>query len=167
MVTMTLRRRLKNYEPLIAILLFILLFVGYRMFARGSLDFTEAMLDFMAGFFIIFGTFKALKLPKFVEAYRMYDVVAAHSNIYAYIYPFIEVSLGLAFLFRFDIVPVAWITLCLMIINSIGAWHGARDPHIKMCACLGTVFKIPMSYVTLGEDVLMGAMAVMVLLAYM
>ena len=162
---MTFAKRLKLYEPLMIIIGLILLFVVYRMFARGSFDITEAMIDFMAGFFIVFGTFKALKLPKFVEAYRMYDVLAAHSNIYAYIYPFIEISLGLAYLFRFEIVPISWITLCLMAINSIGAWHGARDKRIKMCACLGAVFKIPMSYVTLGEDVVMATMAAMVLLA--
>jgi hypothetical protein len=33
------------------------------------------------------------------------------------------------------------------------------------CACLGTVFKLPMTYVTVVEDLLMVAMAAVMLLA--
>ena len=35
-----------------------------------------------------------------------------------------------------------------------------------MCACLGVVFKIPMTYVTLTEDLLMGTMAFVMLIKY-
>jgi hypothetical protein len=122
------------------------------------------MIDFMAGFFLVFGAFKLIKLSAFAEAYAMYDVIAKRAKAYGYIYPFVEIALGLAFLLRFEIVAVAWITLGLMIINSFGAYNGIRDKKVLMCACLGTVFKLPMSYVSLGEDLLMATMAVMIIL---
>lgn len=124
------------------------------------------MIDFMAGFFIVFSGFKLIKLSAFVEAYAMYDVITKRVKVYGYIYPFIELGLGLAFLFRFQIDTVAWITLVLMIVNSIGAYNGIRDKKILMCACLGTVFKLPMSFVTLGEDTLMALMALVIILGF-
>ena len=46
-----------------------------------------AMNDFMAGFFIVFGAFKIINLPSFVEAYQKYDLIARRSRAYAYAYP--------------------------------------------------------------------------------
>jgi hypothetical protein len=86
------------------------------------------------------------------------------SKIYAHIYPFIEIALGLAFLFRFEVIFVSWITLLLMSVNAVGAYRGIRDKKVLMCACLGTVFKLPMSYVSLGEDLLMAVMALFIIL---
>ena len=135
-----------------------------KAMALNNFSTASMMLDFMAGFFLVFGAFKVAKLSAFAEAYQMYDIVAKRSKLYAHIYPFIEIALGLAFLLRYEIVAVAWITLGLMIVNSFGAYNGIRDKKVLMCACLGTVFKLPMSYVSLGEDLLMAAMAVMIIL---
>jgi hypothetical protein len=121
------------------------------------------MLDFMAGFFLVFGGFKAVRLTAFAEAYEMYDIIAKRSKLYAHIYPFIEIGLGLMFLLRFNVLIAAWITLVLMTINSIGAYMGIRDKKVLMCACLGTVFKLPMSFVSLGEDLIMLIMAIMII----
>ena len=102
----------------------------------------------------------------FAEAYAMYDVIAKRVRAYGYIYPFIEIALGLAFLLRYEILAVAWITLGLMLINSLGAYNGIRDKKVLMCACLGSVFKLPMSYVSLGEDLLMVLMALAIILGF-
>ena len=96
----------------------------------------------------------------------MYDVIAKRVRAYGYIYPFIEIALGLAFLLRYEILAVAWITLGLMLINSLGAYNGIRDKKVLMCACLGSVFKLPMSYVSLGEDLLMVLMALAIILGF-
>jgi hypothetical protein len=53
--------------------------------------------------------------------------------------------------------------LVLMLINSVGAYNGIRDKKVLMCACLGSVFKLPMSFVSLGEDLLMVVMAFMII----
>ena len=61
---------------------------------------------------------------------------------------------------------MAWITLVIMSINSIGAYNGIRDKKVLMCACLGSVFKLPMSFVSLGEDLLMVVMALAIILGF-
>ncbi len=141
----------------------IIAFVLIKALISDNFTSPSLMLDFMAGFFLVFGGFKTIKLPAFAEAYEMYDVIAKKSKIYAYIYPFIEIGLGLAFLFRFEVITAAWITLVLMLINSVGAYNGIRDKKVLMCACLGSVFKLPMSFVSLGEDLLMAVMAFMII----
>jgi len=158
--------KFKSFVPLILIFSAIIAFVIIKGFVNSDFSNRALMLDFMAGFFLVFGVFKTIKLSAFAEAYEMYDIIAKRSKVYAHIYPFIEIGLGLAFLFRFEVVIVAWITLILMSINSIGAYMGIRDKKVLMCACLGTVFKLPMSFVSLGEDLLMVVMAIFILLGY-
>jgi hypothetical protein len=155
--------KFRSYAPLIIIFSLIIAFVLIKALVSDNFTGASLMLDFMAGFFLVFGVFKTIKLPAFAEAYEMYDVIAKKSKIYAYIYPFIEISLGLAFLFRFEVITAAWITLVLMLINSVGAYNGIRDKKVLMCACLGSVFKLPMSFVSLGEDLLMAIMAFMII----
>lgn len=156
--------KLKSFVPLIIIFAFIIVFSVIASWWRQVFSYQSIMIDFMAGFFLVFGAFKLIKLSAFVEAYAMYDEIAKRVKAYGYIYPFVEIALGLAFLLRYEIVTVAWITLALMIVNSFGAYNGIRDKKVLMCGCLGTVFKLPMSYVSLGEDLLMAAMAVMIIL---
>ena len=156
--------KLKTYLPLLAIFSLIFVFTIAKALIITDYSSQSLMLDFMAGFFLVFGGFKAAKLRAFAEAYAMYDIIAMRSKIYAHIYPFIEIALGLAFLFRFEVIFVAWITLLLMSINSVGAYKGIRDKKVLMCACLGSVFKLPMSFVSLGEDLLMAVMALFIIL---
>lgn len=158
--------KLKSFMPLIIIFAFIILFSVIASWQRQVFSYQSIMLDFMAGFFLVFGGFKLIKLSAFAEAYAMYDVIAKRVRAYGYIYPFIEIALGLAFLLRYEILAVAWITLGLMLINSLGAYNGIRDKKVLMCACLGSVFKLPMSYVSLGEDLLMVLMALAIILGF-
>jgi len=149
--------------PLIIILLIIIALTLSKAVISSNFSISSLMLDFMAGFFLVFGGFKLIRISAFAEAYEMYDVIAKRSKIYAHIYPFIEIALGLAFLLRFEVIIAAWITLALMSINSVGAYNGIRDKKVLMCACLGAVFKLPMSFVSLGEDLLMLMMAIMII----
>lgn len=154
---------LKNFLPLITILGLIIAFTLIRQWYFG-LNLMNAMLDFMAAFFIIFGSFKILNLSGFVEAYTIYDLIARHVTLYAYAYPFIELALGFCYLLHFQLMAANWITLILMIIGSIGVAIELSKKREIACACLGTVFKIPMTYVTLAEDAIMGLMALYMLL---
>ena len=158
--------KIKSFMPLIIIFAFIILFSVIASWQRQVFSYQSIMLDFMAGFFLVFGGFKLIKLSAFAEAYAMYDVIAKRVRAYGYIYPFIEIALGLAFLLRYEILAVAWITLGLMLINSLGAYNGIRDKKVLMCACLGSVFKLPMSLVSLGEDLLMVVMALAIILGF-
>ncbi|TAG02187.1 MAG: copper chaperone [Betaproteobacteria bacterium] len=156
-----------TYKPLLLILAFLIGTTGLVHLQTPSRHWHEWMSDFMAGFFLVFSFFKLLNLKGFVQAYRGYDLIAARSSAYAYAYPFIELALGVAYLTRWNPVATHWITLVVMIIGTLGVINALRKRQLIECACLGTVFKLPMSKVTLIEDVSMAAMAGLMLVKAM
>ena len=158
---------LKNFVPLIiifSIIISISLFKSWWQ-ADNGWDLYDTMYDFMGTFFIIFGLFKVINLTKFVEAYQEYDLIAKAVPIYGYIYPFIELGLGTCYFFRYQIGVANWITVIIMAISALGVFQALRQGRSIVCACLGAVFKIPMTYVTLIEDLLMGLMALLMAIA--
>ncbi len=123
----------------------------------------EWMSDFMAGFFLVFSFFKLLNLSGFAQAYRGYDLIAAKSAAYAWTYPFIELALGVAYLTRWQPQVTHWATLAVMLVSAAGVLNALRKRQLIECACLGTVFKLPMSKVTLIEDLSMALMSLAML----
>lgn len=117
------------------------------------------MLDFMAGFFLLFGALKLVNLRAFAAMYSRYDVLAALVPVWGYIVPFVEVVLGFGYLFRTSIVPVSIATMLLMGIGSIGVWRKLRARDPVTCACLGGFFNVPVSPLTLAENLIMVTMA--------
>jgi len=150
---------LKTYSPLILIFLFIGMVSGIASFDAGQLNLMEWMNFFMAGFFITFSFFKFLNLKGFAESYAMYDLLAMRVKSYGYLYPFIELALGIAFLTHFDPQITYITTIVVMGFSSIGVIKSVLDKKKIRCACLGAVFNLPMSTVTIIEDLLMVGMA--------
>jgi len=153
---------IRDFLPLIIIVSIIVAFTVGKQWMYGF-DLAAAMSDFMGAFFIVFGAFKVINLPGFVEAYRIYDIVAQRSMVYAYVYPFIELALGVAYLMRYQLFAINVVTCVLMFVSSIGVARELAKGKQIVCACLGAVFKFPMTYVTLAEDLVMGIMAFIML----
>ncbi|MFK7821618.1 MAG: heavy-metal-associated domain-containing protein [Planctomycetaceae bacterium] len=152
-----------TYFPLLLIVGFIA--GGTAILAMRADRFSEAnlMSDFMGLFFVVFSFFKLLDLRGFARAFRTYDLIAEQSRAYAGLYPFIELTLGVLYLGRWFPMPVNFVTLVLMLIGSFGVIGAIKSNRKIQCACLGTVFKLPMSKVTLIENLTMAVMAMMVL----
>jgi hypothetical protein len=148
-----------SYYPLALILFFLLGTAGLVEIASGRFDGMRAMGHFMAGFFLVFSFFKLLDLRAFADAYGTYDVVARKWPPYGFVYPFIELALGAAYLTHFAPLATNVVTLVVMGVSSVGVAQALLAKRKIRCACLGTVFNLPMSVVTLVEDVLMLAMA--------
>ena len=125
----------------------------------GTFDPARAMSNFMAGWFFVFSFFKLLNLRAFADAYHMYDLVAARSRAYAFAYPFIELGLALAYLVRAEPMVVNAITLVIMLVSLAGVLRTVLAKRRIRCACLGAVFNLPMTWVTVAEDGLMAIMA--------
>lgn len=156
----TMGHSVSDFYPLIGILTVVgLLTVGGVMLLG-----QDWMLAFMGYFFLIFGLLKVVRIKGFVEAYQMYDVLAKRSKVYAYGYPFLEVGFGIAYLLSWQVVVVSAVVVPVMLIGALGVYLKLRAGEEIPCACLGTVFKVPMTWVTLGEDLLMAGMAAMILL---
>jgi copper chaperone CopZ len=125
------------------------------------------MTNFMAGFFLVFSFFKLLDLQGFADAYASYDLVAERWQPWGYLYPLVELGLGLAYLFRVAPVATNLVTLVVMTVSVLGVIRSLQRRQQIRCACLGTVLNLPMSTVTLVEDGLMIAMSAAMLLASM
>ena len=154
---------IKDFLPLIS--LFILITSSSVLWVLVSEEgFMRWMEVFMALFFIIFSLFKILNLNGFKDAYRMYDVIAMRYPSYGYVYPFLELGLGALYLFALYPFATNMATLVLMSASAWGVYLKLRKKEKIMCACLGVVFKVPMTWVTLIEDLLMAGMAFVMLL---
>lgn len=156
--------KVKDFLPLIIIFAVIFILTGIAVGLLGRWDTMFAMRYFEGFFFLIFGGFKLLNWKGFVDAYSTYDIIAKRSRFYGWLYPLIEISLAIGFLFAIQLMSVLWITLILMIIGSIGVFKEIRKKNQIPCACLGVVFKIPMTWVTFIEDILMAVMAVIMII---
>jgi copper chaperone CopZ len=147
------------YYPLLLVFGYLVGVVALLEVGAGSFDWMRAMGRFMGGFFLVFSFFKLLDLRGFVDSFRSYDVLARRLPAYGWAYPFIELLLGVAY--TLAVLPVATnlVTLVVMVIGTVGVAQALLQKRRIQCACLGSVLNLPMSSVTLFEDVLMAAMA--------
>ncbi|MDO7138088.1 heavy-metal-associated domain-containing protein [Algibacter lectus] len=125
---------------------------------------TGFMLDFMGLFYVIFSFFKLLDLKGFPESFKMYDPLAKAIPFYGWVYPFIEVVLGIMFLMRIEISIALIITLVILGITTIGVVKTLLDKKPIQCACLGTALKLPMTKATFIENTIMIIMAITMLI---
>lgn len=89
----------------------------------------------------------------------MYDVLAMRRRVYGYLYPFLELGFGVAYLLAWQVTLVSALVVPVMLLGAYGVFRKLRAGEEIPCACLGTVFKVPMTWVTFGEDMLMAGMA--------
>lgn|SRR5690606_22365856 len=146
---------LATYKPVLLIFFYILVVTALIEFSTEQIDYSRWMRHFMAGFFLTFSFFKMLNLKGFKESYVMYDIVARKFPVWGYIYAFTELFLGIAFLLNFNPVLVNSITFVVMSVSIIGVLKTVLNKKTIKCACLGDVFNLPMSTVTIIEDGLM------------
>lgn len=119
--------------------------------------------NFMGGFFLVFSFFKLLDLRGFATAYRTYDVIARALPAWGFAYPLVELALGAAYLTGWQPLLVNIATLLIMLVGAVGVLQALRRKSAIRCACLGTVLNLPMTKVTLAEDLGMAAMAAVML----
>jgi len=155
------KSKLQQLKPLL--LIFFYLFVAAFLLNFKDWNTPEAMLDFMGLFYIVFSFFKFLDLKGFPESFRMYDPLAKVFPAYGWIYPFIELALGLMFLMRFEIEIALIATIIVLGVTTIGVTKTLLDKKSIRCACLGTALKLPMTEATFIENAIMLVMAVTML----
>lgn len=155
---------LQTYKPVLLIFAYITGITLLVQMYSGEFNRMQWMSHFMAGFFIAFSFFKLLNLRGFADSYSTYDVIAKRWRGYGFIYAFIELGLGLAFLSNFSPVITNGITLIVMSISLVGVLQSVLDKRKIKCACLGDVFNLPMSTVTVIEDALMILMSLFMII---
>jgi hypothetical protein len=159
------RVKLKLYYPIYLIAVYIAGVAFINNNQEQAIHWHGFMNQFMAGFFLVFSAFKLLNLKGFAEGYAQYDLLAQRWYLYGFLYPFFELSLGILYLSKTPSQYVYIATIILMGFSSLGVINSLRKNQTIQCACLGTILKIPLSSITLIEDLTMVFMAGLSLVA--
>lgn len=151
-----------NWVPLITVFgyIFLLTFITMGLTNWSLHNFFSYSMGY---FFIVFSMFKMINLKGFAEGYSQYDLISKKWYGWGYIYPFIELSLGILYL---GLVNETWLHVMTIIISAIVVISVSIElkKHGKFyCACLGTVLKVPLTKVSLAEYLVMSTMALYML----
>ena len=158
------RSWIETYKPILLIFGYIVVVTVLVEVVSGIFIWHRWMRHFMAGFFLVFSFFKLLNLKGFAESYSMYDIVAKKWNGWGYIYAFTELILGIGFLTGFSPLITNAATFMVMGISIVGVLQSVLNKRRIKCACLGDVFNLPMTTITVIEDALMIGMSAIMLL---
>jgi hypothetical protein len=157
----------ESLYPLFLIVAYIAGTTALVAMASGDRSLHALMRHFMAGFFLVFSFFKLLDLRGFSDAYRSYDVVARAVPVWGFVYPFVELALGIAYVLNLAPLATNLATLIFMLVGAVGVLKSLLNKRAIRCACLGTALNLPMTTITLVEDLGMAAMAAVMLLILM
>lgn len=150
----------KEYLKFLAVIVGITAVSLWLYYSYGNGEWREWMRYFMGVFFLVFAGFKFISYQMFVEMFAGYDIIAKRLKLYGYLYPFIELALAILYLANLIAGARDVIALVVMAVGSIGViqeiYHRRSGIY---CACLGNIIKLPLSTVSLVEDVAMAVMA--------
>lgn len=153
-----------TYIPLFTLFWFIILFSFLAEYVSWSFDIMRFMQHFMAGFFLSFSYFKLINLKEFAMSYSMYDIVAKKWKNWGYVYACIELWLWIAFFIWFEPLLTSIVTFIVMSVSIVWVIQSVIKKQKIKCACLGAVFNLPMSTITIIEDALMITMSLFMIL---
>jgi len=150
---------LQTYYPLLLIILYIFGVSSINNIHWQSINWFSWMAQFMAGFFLVFSAFKLLDIRGFAEGYATYDLLARRWYVYGFIYPFLELGLGILYLKEALPITTQILTIVIMGFSSLGVINSLLKKQKIRCSCLGTIINVPLSTVTLVEDLAMVILA--------
>ena len=154
---------LSTSQSLVLITLIFLFLFGISKFLTNNIlksqDSRVLIKNYMGIIYIVFGFLKLYDIDKFVNVFRKYDIIANKVEFWAWMYPFIEILLGISLLSNVFVNKTMKITLVLMVISIISVSISLLKKQNLRCGCLGTFFHIPLSYVTISENVAMLALS--------
>ncbi len=107
-----------------------------------------------------------LNLKAFAENYSSYDIIAKRFAGWGFVYAFVELALGVAYAINFEPLLTNTIAFVVMLVSMVGVLQSVLSKRKIQCACLGTVFNLPMSTVTIIEDGLMIAMSGIMIVSF-
>jgi len=154
----------KEYAKFYGVIIAILAISGWLYGGSETIGAGEYLRYLMGVFLVVFAGFKLAGYRMFVTMFAGYDLIAKRYQLYAQAYPFIELALGLVYLA--DVLGGLrdWLALIIFGVGTIGVaqeiYHRRSGVY---CACLGNIIKLPLSTVSLVEDLSMALMALVML----
>ncbi len=153
--------KIRLYRPLIIVL--ILAVMGALALSLRGIPFMQGL---MGLFLCLLAFLQMLDLTGFAMLFRRYDPLAKALPVYGKIYPLLEAALGLLYLSGTGLILAALGTLVLLSINTMGVARVLRSGETVQCGCAGAAFALPVGRVTLVENTVMIAMAILMLTGF-
>ena len=157
-----------KFFSLIIVLIILAFLKGYYFSVTQSLA-MDVMINSMGAFFGVFGIFQLLGYKNFVDVFPKYDPIAKTIPIYGKIYPILSIVIGILYFLNLfspwrDIL-VAIITTIAFIGIGIIIYSGKEEQKVH-CVCLGNVIKLPISSITVLENLVMSIMSITIIINY-
>lgn len=155
------KSEIKELTPLTSVILIISLIALLRQIA--GVNMMLYMMDWMGLFLLVFGGLKLVDLKGFAESFASYDIIAKRIRNYGYIFPFLEIGLGVLYLNGYMFLLQ---NILVLIISALGMYSSYKVITNKLeirCVCLGVLFYIPMTWATFIENFLMAIMIILML----
>lgn len=148
-----------TYKPIFITISLVCLLSLINFFNYGK-TFEDLMRFLMGYFFIIFSFLKLQNIKQFAISFANYDPITKTIFKFGLIYPFVELFLGVLFLTGYFLLFSNILTLIILIPQSYGIYKKLRNKEIVNCACLGSSFNVPLSNLTVIENLTMCLMAI-------
>lgn len=152
-------RGISAYLPLLVIVSLSAAAAAAKQFSYGVWSGGIWMHDFMGIFLVIFAMVKLFDLRGFAEGFAKYDLLAGLSKPYGMVYPFLELGLGLGYLSGWFPELIYGATIGLLGFGTLGVLMAMKRGENLKCACMGSLLDVPVSVVTLTENLGMVVMA--------
>lgn len=146
---------MKKTHPLLLAYSLVLLVTGLLIIKTGDSSPMAVMNRFMGLSFVIFGLSKVFNLSAFIEDFRKYDFLAKRFASYAKAYPFVEVWIGLYFLFVGSNLIITTLTLIVLLFNLVSLYGTFKKGDSVLCVCLGRKLAFPFDRWLILENLFM------------
>ena len=144
------------YSLILIISIFYVVYISNKLYLDyNKLDKKKLNKNIMGTILILFGVLKLYNINKFASIFQKYDIISKVIPIYSYIYPFLEIYLGLNFITNTNIKYTQFLTKNLMLISILSVIMSLHLGEKLRCGCMGSFFHIPLSYVTISENLYM------------
>lgn len=120
---------------------------------------------FMGGLLIVFGGFKLLGIEVFIKVFPLYDLIAKRIKLYKYIYPLLQVFLGMFFIIGAFSIIRNITTILIGMSGLIGMIHVVSRRGSIRLSYLGTILRLRFSTVILIENTLMVSFGIIMLIS--
>ena len=156
--------KLTLFYPLIITFLFVISGAIVTQYPISTFNSKHFMSNLMGILLITFSYLKMLNLKGFAISFSKYDFIAYYIWPYGYIYPLTELTLGLFYCVKLYPVIINSITIFFLTINFIEVSYALILKKELECACMGSLgFKLPLSYITITEDIFMIIMSIIMI----
>ena len=149
-----LREKLVTYLPVFYVYIFSLL-ISLNIVFFYDLNLRSAVLYFLGFFSLIFGSLKLFNLKSYINSLLEYDFVAQRFVLYGYLFPFFEILFGVLFILQIEILWLEYLCLSLFLLNTVVIANALEKRRNFTCACMGGLFNLPLSTVSLVESLTM------------